>query len=213
MANASRLVFLALAVAAAGVHGYEVTSFEAKPEHPTPGSTVTLMAKGSDKWETCKFFAPSSHNETEGAKPYCKFRNEDGGSNWKLAEGFEKAKCIFDGNAGNHQCGLMVTADACAAGKWTVKMEPYEMGFYEGKNGDVPETLELKIDGAKSAGCDPTNEKPGSNPGTNPGTNPGNNTDPTASPNNGDNSGGPSSARTSMGLVAAVTLMALSYNY
>ena len=45
MANASRLVFLAVAVAAAGVHGYEVTSFEAKPEHPTPGSTVTLMAK------------------------------------------------------------------------------------------------------------------------------------------------------------------------
>ena len=45
MANASRLVFLAVAVAAAGVHGYEVTSFEANPQHSELGSEVTLMAK------------------------------------------------------------------------------------------------------------------------------------------------------------------------
>ena len=45
MANTSRLIFLAVAVAAAGVHGYEVTSFEANPQQSELGSEVTLMAK------------------------------------------------------------------------------------------------------------------------------------------------------------------------
>ena len=36
---------LELEIDGASVHGYKVTSFEAKPQHSEPGSEVTLMAK------------------------------------------------------------------------------------------------------------------------------------------------------------------------
>merc|ERR1719367_974157 len=95
------------------------------------------MAKGSWAWETCKFINPS-------VAEICKFRNENGDNNWRLAEG-NPAKCIFEGNAEQYQCGLKITADAWAAGTWTVKMEQWEHGFYEGYKPLKNSTLELEI--------------------------------------------------------------------
>merc|ERR1711963_1282702 len=97
------------------------------PQHSEPGSEVTLMAKASGKWETCKF------------------RNEDGDKNWRLAKG-NPAECIFEGKAEQYQCGLKITAEAWAAGTWTVQMEQWELGFYEGKNPLKNSMLELEID-------------------------------------------------------------------
>ena len=51
----------------------------------------------------------------------CKFRNENGDNNWRLAKG-NPAECIFEGNAKqyqigeNYHCRLKITADAGAAG-------------------------------------------------------------------------------------------------
>ena len=86
-------------------------------------------------------------------------------------------------------------------------MEQWELGFYEGKN--IPlstKTLELEIDGAKPEECAgaPKPTKPASNATT---TTAG--PTPAPSPYNG----GDSSTKTSMGLVAAATLMALLYKY
>ena len=81
-------------------------------------------------------------------------------------------------------------------------MEQWERGFFEGKNKPYPSrSLELKIDNAKPETCA---EDPAGGNATTTST-PASTTAP---------SGGDSSARTSMGLmVAAVTLMALSYKY
>jgi len=195
MANTSRLVFLALAVVAASVHGYEVTSFTANPENPKRGNNVTLQAKGNNYWETCIFIDPSGEE-------ICKFRNDNGDNNVNLAKG-DPTKCKWAGKpALAYHCGLQITADDCAAGKWEVQMEQWERGFYEGKHKPYPSrSLELKIDNAKPETCA---EDPAGGNATTPST-----TASTTAP-----SGGDSSARTSMGLmVAAVTLMALSYKY
>jgi len=195
MANTCRLVFLALAVVAASVHGFEVTSFTANPENPELGNTVTLQAKADGYWETCIFIDPSGEE-------MCKFRNENGDNNVNLAKG-DADKCKFAGKpAVAYHCGLQITAGHCEAGKWEVQMEQYERGFYEGKHKPYPSrSLELKIDNAKPETCA---EDPAGGNATTTST-----TASTTAP-----SGGDSSARTSMGLmVAAVTLMALSYKY
>ena len=203
MANTSRLVFLALAVVAASVHGYEVTSFTANPEDSKLCDNVTLQAKGNNYWETCIFIDPSG-------REMCKFRNENGDNNVKLAKG-DPTKCKFAGKFGSivdwTYCGLQITADDCAAGKWVVQMEQWERGFYEKKNPLKSRSLELKIDGAKPENC---GEDPAGCYAATATKTTTNEPKPTPAPV----SGGDSSARTSMGLmVAAVTLMALSYKY
>ena len=92
-------------------------------------------------------------------------------------------------------------------------MEEWELGFHEKKNPDMSKTLELEIDGAKPEDCPdaPKPTKPSNATTTSAGTGTTAGLNPSTAPYNGN--GGPTSTKTSMGLVAAATLMALFYKY